>query len=341
MRVFIRIVFSAVAIVLANPSQALAVSEGYIHEATLQGWPSFRGFGNTLDESPRHARFWFGCRSVYDGTLLPCRVHFELKQGQGEGALYDGGHRHGGDGVPRPMTYPAGTEPVLRVDGPDRLPDESLRTEIITTEAGPIYWAHPEVAGTQEVSAVMETAPGWVCISLCYTRTIRRFEYKLRIGYEGLEPLPEPGDHYDVTRGDSQPDEHPEGTHGKERTINDIKYLSRQYFLNREGVGLSVNDISLPYGGIFGFVRGQRWNPPHQLHQWGTDIDLNRVDSGGREKACSENEELQKSVRELNKKNDERGRRRATFEWYCDAEADSTIAGNIHIHIKGVEYTPW
>lgn len=62
-------------------------------------------------------------------------------------------------------------------------------------------------------------------------------------------------------------------------------------YLDGTGRMLSLNDASLPFGGFFDNGNGGgRVSPCHVSHRVGVDIDLNRIDSGGKKIRCRKDE---------------------------------------------------
>jgi hypothetical protein len=121
----------------------------------------------------------------------------------------------------------------------------------------------------------------------------------VNIGFE-LEPLaPQDDTFYKVVRGDTN--RHPDGTSGTPRTLATLKLIAAYYSNFIPPLRLSVNDISLPEGGLFDIKQASEWNIPHQTHRKGTDVDLNQapVDANGNPTTdipCADDLALQISV---------------------------------------------
>ena len=141
----------------------------------------------------------------------------------------------------------------------------------------------PEVAGAFLVEILTESPEGYVCARSCFTRTSSKREHTFDVKIAELTPLPNSGPHHITVRGDVA--EHPKGTHGTGDTIQALQEIARVYF-GRTGRKLSINDVSLPKGGLFD--TGFDWETPHDTHREGKDADLNRADGGGVIVDCEE-----------------------------------------------------
>jgi hypothetical protein len=102
--------------------------------------------------------------------------------------------------------------------------------------------------------------------------------------------LAEPGndDHY--VKKQNLTSTHPEGHYGSSDTIDKLKRIVDQLYSNKKRK-ISVNDISLPEGGLFDC--NATWAPPHHEHRMGNDADLNPSYSG---RSCYEDADLRRAV---------------------------------------------
>ena len=103
--------------------------------------------------------------------------------------------------------------------------------------------------------------------------------------YRGLtrEKLPKIGVDHIVARGDTN--EHPQGTHGKQAVIDQLLQIAKDYH-DFTGRKLSINDISLPDGGLFDVAFTYTNVEGHSSHRTGEDVDINPTDGGGIRKGC-------------------------------------------------------
>ncbi|MFQ5443686.1 MAG: hypothetical protein ACE5EK_03615, partial [Nitrospinales bacterium] len=100
-----------------------------------------------------------------------------------------------------------------------------------------------------------------------------------------LVPLDLVGEHYEVVRGGK--DTHPEANFATNRTLNTLREIAKE-FHEISGYKLSINDLSLPWGGMFDL--NERWcarkketgkkSIPHWSHRDGMDVDINRKPIG-------------------------------------------------------------
>ena len=92
---------------------------------------------------------------------------------------------------------------------------------------------------------------------------------------------------------------HPDGTYGTPATVDALRSLAgwvvetqrtRNKVLQACGKEpwlvwqLSVNDVSLPWGGLFDYKAD--WSPPHQMHGLGVAADINHFFAEGRNVDC-------------------------------------------------------
>ena len=94
---------------------------------------------------------------------------------------------------------------------------------------------------------------------------------QLTVMLPGLEALPAGGS-YAVLRGGT--DTHPDGTYGTPDLIFLVRTVANAYQFY-SGKALSINDMSLKWGGIFDIDND--WLPGHALHQNGHSVDINRT----------------------------------------------------------------
>jgi len=163
----------------------------------------------------------------------------------------------------------------------------------------PLFVKHPlpEVSGNIEREIIVTAPPGWACSGGCWTPDSTRYLDTIHVEIKGFDPnpLPDTGDYHIVGRNDTV--RHPQGTYGKSDTINKVKEIAKEYFRKTKGRKLSVNDISLPKGGLFDYKN--TWATPHKEHRTGTDVDINRKDGGGVFTDCWEDKKLKDAVREV------------------------------------------
>ncbi|MDO8637588.1 MAG: penicillin-insensitive murein endopeptidase, partial [Dehalococcoidia bacterium] len=75
---------------------------------------------------------------------------------------------------------------------------------------------------------------------------------------------------------------HPQSHFATSSVLASLTSLAQKYFEAFPGYKLEINDISLPYGGLFDI--NFDWAPDHVSHRLGTDADVRLVPAGQREK---------------------------------------------------------
>ena len=146
------------------------------------------------------------------------------------------------------------------------------------TDSEPLIYTSSEVSGTEKIKAGFEESG-------------KSSEFKIDIKVPEFDSFPNEGAYHIVARGGT--DTHPDGTRGTESTIKKLTEIAQRYFERTKRI-LSVNDLSLPDGGLFDFKN--TWSPPHNTHRTGTDADINRTDGGGVKRDCWQDEDLKRAV---------------------------------------------
>jgi hypothetical protein len=115
-----------------------------------------------------------------------------------------------------------------------------------------------QLAGEYEIYAV---CPG--CISGAAQVSVLVYPY-----LQNLTP------HYSYQRV-GQTSSHPNAWFGTVGTVAKLQQICIQFY-NETGLQVGVNDMSLPWGGLFdiGPPYGSFWNPPHYEHRWGRNADI-------------------------------------------------------------------
>ncbi len=133
---------------------------------------------------------------------------------------------------------------------------------------------------------------GWFCITTC------NFSLVEEIGVDGLSELPFPGpDGSYINSRQPVPDtRHPQGSSGTSKALTGTAAIAEAY-LKKNGVGLRINDISLPHGGKFDIHSAYNESDDHISHRRGQDVDIGLTDIGGRSLQCSANKDLQQIAR--------------------------------------------
>lgn len=235
----------------------------------------------------------YACYDYKDGRMqwVGCNV---TQQIQGLIAGQDGGHSHSND---RPLTFhepkqlnntwTRNDHPLL-TDGIDRLPNEPFIASASTADTGGVLmfsYALPVVSGNVHYTGTFNSPWG-----------SHPFNFYKPIGVPGLKEIPDLP--YYIKKRSADP------LHADDKAyylgsmaIEDLEKIAT-YYQKLTGQKLSLNDASLPKGGMFD-VFGD-WHLPHSSHRHGKDIDLNRhfpLPTGGEITTnCIKNKDLFKAV---------------------------------------------
>lgn len=159
----------------------------------------------------------------------------------------------------------------------------------------------PEAAGAVWVSILLGPPPPagyWGCPGGCYNGDYYKFHDTHLIEYPGLQPLANSGTDYFILR---KPDVgHPDAVAdwGLPDTISTLQLIAQKYH-TLTSWRLSINDMSLPKGGLFDIHHD--WTNPHKSHRDGTAFDVNQRDESGISVRCLQQVDLQKVVRKIDK----------------------------------------
>lgn len=273
--IFLKVCFLAGLGLLLTVNTSLGET-GFVNRKEFGIQPSFPGPGNIS-----MVRTYIGCYDAFTFKELDCAFTHKVIGLKPPSELSDnnGGHINHSD--THPLIEPR--DGSLQFDGVDSdhsklgIDGQTRNTSVVLTH--PI----PQAAG-KIVTETLITAPfGWRCARECFTENSHKYEYTYDVGVEDLGPLPDGDEHYVKCRSEACPTplsgaSHPEGSHGTQDTTKKLKAIARKYF-ERTGRKLSINDISLPKGGLFDI--NNNWATPHIEHRTGTDADLNRCDGSG------------------------------------------------------------
>ncbi|MBI5197218.1 MAG: hypothetical protein HZA19_01270 [Nitrospirae bacterium] len=219
----------------------------------------------------------FSCYDILTYTLQDCGVSLTLSEGDSAG-----GHAVGHD-PGRPLGG-------LRFYGETGTGSSTISFRTNFSVRG-IRYVAPEVSGTVKLAGRISPTPPYYCVSHC------RPQETILVWVERLSKLLERTDlPYVVARGGTGT--HPEGTYGTSKTLTRLQAIADAYFEFTDRK-LSVNDLSLPWGGLFDI--NNNWLPPHQTHRFGTDADINRTDGGGVLTNCPDDKMLEQSIQETNR----------------------------------------
>jgi hypothetical protein len=243
-------------------STAVASAEGVIIPKYTGQKPS-----NLTPNTPKTVRWIVACQSAMTGLRLNCSYTLDTVglrypyEGKSILALQNnGGHTHHYSEHPMPLPF--------TFEGKTNYGEACLSALM------------PEVSGVIVREIELTAAPGYGCAYDCFTSKSHKYEEYLRIQVPGLQELPDPGtgDLYGKTRDGK--DSHPEGYYATPKTLEQLMKIAEKYYNDKDTPGriMSVNDMSLPWGGLFDY-KGT-FTTPHGFHRFGTDVDINRAPVG-------------------------------------------------------------
>lgn len=204
-----------------------------------------------------------------------------------------GGHEHDQNTHPFYWLMPPATSPITAIGGEYQYQSPTTVSGNTFFSTAKLTFSAPEVAGTIWERIDIGTPPGWYCIWPCYTTTDSLFHSTYFVGYQGfdqLNPTPRGPTNYVVIRNPDTAHPDTNATWGDAYTIKQLEIIANIY-QRLTGDQLSINDMSLPYGGVFdigaitpGSVH--TWQPPHKGHRVGFAFDVNTQDGAGQPVAC-------------------------------------------------------
>lgn len=264
-------------------SQAWGTEYGYIHYKVIPKSPS-----HLKPNKPISKLLLIGCYDAWSGQYLNCEFTHKvigLKEPK-EDIENNGGHCYDYDGHPLidpPVCESESCDPPcgeLEFAGSDE-DDTPLGVKGQTQyQRAVIRHRMPQVAGRIVTETTITAPSGWRCLCCCFTNNSSKYQDTLDVEVSKLKELPGPasGEHYIKCRGEACPEPLPgeplpEGHWGTKDTINKLKEIAEEYYDLTDRI-LSINDISLPRGGLFDYKK--TWKPPHDSHRTGTDADINQ-----------------------------------------------------------------
>lgn len=259
-------------------------------------WGELFFVGLAYPNQPRNFTYRFTCYDFVHGTwvLTDCRVNLRVA-GPSDEISYNGGHTHDLSTRP-PFGNPQGWTCTNCVDL------DTTQEGIITQTEGKtidILYPLPNVAGGIEVEGEVTFSGQAGCYGDCV------IDDTMIVGLPYLQPLPimtSPDLGFYVTF------RNPDTTHTNANafwatsdTIDLLLLVAEEYWVSTTdnfthlGEPLSVNDMSLPLGGLFDWKvlldPAFEWKTPHITHRQGRDVDINPLGV-----ACQVDKDLKKAV---------------------------------------------
>lgn len=313
------LISSVLLVLILNIYSSAVVGDGKFYRVEFNIEPS-----NEVSGSFTRTAFAWICYDGETGKKIKCGVHYEhMGQTQGEveaDCIFDasglvvpntcsnGGHSHGNPVRPlvfndEDIEYSQDSNPSpLIVDG------NTFATPNLPPFQDPhIIHKQTQVGGVYSWETTATAPPGWRWPEgIRFTLGTVKAVGLTNLHVKNLRQLPEPvlGDDYIRVRGGpSGAGTDPFHTDsvsyaGTPKSVHVIPLIASTYFIYSERK-LSVNDMSLPKGGVFEARDNWSetsfdWKAPHRTHRDGFDVDINK---GGLK--CLDDPELRQAVDQL------------------------------------------
>lgn len=215
-------------------------------------------------------------------------------------SLIDGGHTHTTSDI-RPLVLPPNG---VSIAGEAPTPAGTLSVSGSTNgDTAQVVYPVPQEGGIIAISLKTQSPSGWYCADDCYTLTSWLDEDFMEIGYfshgqsaTALYHVPQSDTNYQVIDSSTNHIDSNSYTYGSYLTqdsYNTLLSIAAAYAYMAKAQ-LSVNDMSLPVGGLFDY--GGHWTPPHHGHRDGVAADINRYNVANVLKECYDDQALIQAV---------------------------------------------
>ena len=198
--------------------------------------------------------------------IVPALTHIQIY----------GGHEHDFATHPFYWALPPPYDPIQVTGGTFTRPSFLSVTGQTQYTWASITYDAPQTAGSVWQEVDIGSPPDYICVGECYTFTDSLEHDTILVGFSGLQQLnPAGATDYIVRRGSDTSHPDSEATWGTPYTIEQLLNIAYQYH-QWSGYLLSINDMSLPEGGMFdldadktytnwlGDVVSGTWNIPHR-----------------------------------------------------------------------------
>lgn len=275
-----------------------------------------------------------GCIDVRNGLFTNCSFDIRINGlVQPDTAVSNnGGHTHGG-------THPVGDLQMI-------FPTKGNKTQIVIGQTKNSYvnveHEMPEVSGKIETIFNLYVQPGWYTVypeSCNGNRASWCFFTTVDVGvvtdlYPLADPQSNPSATYIRVRNSMG---HPDDVayFGTINTLFFLNNIARSY--KKKGYTLSVNDMSLPRGGLFDAdAIKAAYKAPHNFHRTGQSADINKKPNGD----CLKNKELRRVVDiEMPIQTGSRfAKRYFPSRFLCETGTQFGNTNNIHVDFDGMVF---
>jgi hypothetical protein len=214
-------------------------------------------------------RTYIACYDISTGTLNDCSFDMTIRglTPQATDPVNNGGHNHDFD------THPVGSLSIVSpfVTGPSRSQAGQTLSNVFS-----VSHEMPIVSGKIDVRLNLRVPPGWRTVfprSCDATQTSWCFLTTIDVGVPDLTSLPDGSPFYVKIRRGAPNHEDSAAYFGTADAISNLSAIAETYS-DMTTLLLSVNDMSLPRGGVFD--HRSTFNPPHVWHRTGQSADINK-----------------------------------------------------------------
>ncbi|MGH8372976.1 MAG: hypothetical protein ACRETO_09600 [Gammaproteobacteria bacterium] len=170
-----------------------------------------------------------------------------------------------------------------------------------------VTYSVPEEGGVMAFEVNLTAPSGWFCADYCFTATSWRDISEVDVGFfqrgyasSQLVRVPQSGTDYqviDISQGHYDQNNYTYGSYLRPDAEQLLLKIAAVYH-KITGHQLSVNDMSLPVGGLYDV--NDDWAPPHAGHRTGKAADINQTDIGSTEPTtCEQDKALHRAVRKI------------------------------------------
>lgn len=239
----------------------------------------------STDADKKQNRAYVQCINIINNEPLDCAFTYTITGlvDPETSEINNGGHFHYFN---RPLTFNGGDVEYAADQNQDPYIVSGTSLSTPPSSSAKIIYTAPTISGKVNVTLISKAPRGFRCVIHCLDSTTHFRQDIYDVGIDGLELLPDPstGDFYEKVRNSDINHPNTVAFYGTPFAIGALKGIALNYHTlttktdpnTGELIGelLSINDMSLPRGGLFDIAGF--WNQPHKEHRLGTSADINR-----------------------------------------------------------------
>lgn len=225
--------------------------------------------------------FVYVCYDYFTDLPLNCPFTHDLKGLKEPITLIENNAGHDHSLVPHPLVEPKDTGTLQFLNGTDFDNDPKVVAGHTQNDIAVILHPIPQAAGKLVTETLIHSPPFYRCVSNCFTPTSSKYRYILDVGLKDLRSLVQSANDPFTLPGETTT--HPKNHFGTEDAVTRLRKIAQQYKKDSTRK-LSINDMSLPKGGMFDLCA--TYNPSdtcaaapkggHNTHRTGTDADIDQ-----------------------------------------------------------------